>query len=288
MDFNTERPGGMMLKKIIAVIAVLAVAAGCYFYLKPKPKDPDLKLYGNIEIRQADLGFKVAGRIAKLYFQEGDSVKKGDLLAVLDTTAYRAQLNKAAADVQNAQATQNTMQANYARRQALYAQGAVAQEEVELYRKNADNAAAQLESLKQAKIVAADSLKDTNLYAPSDGIITSRVKEEGSIVNSNTIIYTLALTEPLWVRTYVSESELGNIAYGTAAKILTDTVDPKTGNNKTYSGHIGYISPTAEFTPKTVQTENLRTDLVYRVRVYIDSKDEYLRQGMPVTVKIAK
>ena len=53
-----------------------------------------------------------------------------------------------------------------------------------------------------------------------------------------------------------------------------------------YKGYVGYISPVAEFTPKTVQSTDLRTDLVYRIRVYIDDIDEYLRQGMPVTIKI--
>jgi HlyD family secretion protein len=70
------------------------------------------------------------------------------------------------------------------------------------------------------------------------------------------------------------------------AKVLTDSIDPQTGKKREYVGRIGYISPSAEFTPKTVQTEDLRTDLVYRVRVYIDQPDKFLRQGMPTTVKI--
>ena len=69
-------------------------------------------------------------------------------------------------------------------------------------------------------------------------------------------------------------------------QVLTDTIDPNTKKNREYEGQIGYISPVAEFTPKTVQTTDLRTDLVYRIRVYVDNIDEYLRQGMPVTVKI--
>ena len=67
---------------------------------------------------------------------------------------------------------------------------------------------------------------------------------------------------------------------------MADSVDLNTGKRKEYLAHVGYISPIAEFTPKTVQTEDLRADLVYRIRVYIDEVDEYLRQGMPVTVKL--
>jgi len=67
---------------------------------------------------------------------------------------------------------------------------------------------------------------------------------------------------------------------------LTDTINPQTGKHREYIGQIGYISPVAEFTPKTVQTQDLRTDLVYRVRIYVYDIDEYLRQGMPVTVNV--
>ena len=161
-------------------------------------------------------------------------------------------------------------------------------EELDTYQKNAENAAAQVKAAQQLEVVAADSLKDTKLYAPNDGIVITRAKEEGSIVSANSLVYSLALVEPVWVRSYIDEVNLGNIAYGTKAQIVTDTVDGQTGEKRTYQGHIGYISPTAEFTPKTVQTENLRTDLVYRVRFYVDDKDDFLRQGMPVTVKIDK
>ena len=68
--------------------------------------------------------------------------------------------------------------------------------------------------------------------------------------------------------------------------VLTDTIDPETNKPREYTGWIGYISPVAEFTPKTVETTELRTDLVYRIRVYVYEVDEFLRQGMPVTIKI--
>ena len=70
------------------------------------------------------------------------------------------------------------------------------------------------------------------------------------------------------------------------AEIITDSIDPQTGNKRTYQGHIGYISPVSEFTPKSVQTTDLRTDLVYMIRVYADNPDKFLRQGMPTTVML--
>ena len=91
---------------------------------------------------------------------------------------------------------------------------------------------------------------------------------------------------PVWVRAYVNEKDLGNIKYGQRVNVFTDTTDPNTGKKREYKGQIGYISPVAEFTPKTVQSTDTRTDLVYRIRVYINDIDEYLRQGMPVTITV--
>ncbi len=92
-------------------------------------------------------------------------------------------------------------------------------------------------------------------------------------------MFALTLTSPVWVRTYVNEVDLGRVRPGMAAWVRTDT-----SGEKGYRGHVGFISPTAEFTPKTVETRELRTDLVYRLRIVVDNPDGALRQGMPVTV----
>ena len=113
-----------------------------------------------------------------------------------------------------------------------------------------------------------------------------RVQEPGSNVQKGQSVYTMAKTNPVWVRAYVSEKDLGNIKYGQKARIFTDTTNPNTGEKREYEGQIGYISPIAEFTPKTVQSTDTRGDLVYRIRVYITNTDEFLRQGMPVTINV--
>ena len=110
--------------------------------------------------------------------------------------------------------------------------------------------------------------------------------EPGTIVQKGTAIYTLSKPRPIWVRAYVSETDLGNIYEDMPAEIITDRTDPQTGIKRTYEGHIGYISPVSEFTPKSVQTTDLRTDLVYKIRVYVDNPDKFLRQGMPTTVTL--
>ena len=95
------------------------------------------------------------------------------------------------------------------------------------------------------------------------------------------IVYTVSLTGDVWVRAYVAEPDLGRIHPGMIVEVTTDTAP-----NKPYKGRIGFISPVAEFTPKSVETPDLRTDLVYRLRVIIDQPDTGLRQGMPVTIRL--
>ena len=131
-----------------------------------------------------------------------------------------------------------------------------------------------------------NQLEYTQIFAPDDGIITSRVQEPGATVKSGQIVYTIAKDRPLWIRTYIPETRLGNVKYNTKARVITDSLDPLTGKKREYVGRVGYISPVAEFTPKTVETEDLRTDLVYRIHIYVDKTDDFLRQGMPVTVEI--
>ncbi len=132
-----------------------------------------------------------------------------------------------------------------------------------------------------AQALAARELADTKLYAPADGMVEDRILEPGDMASPSTPVYTIALTSPLWVRAYVPETDLGKIALGMPAVITTDSFP-----GRRYRGWVGYISPTAQFTPKTVETPVLRTQLVYQVRVYAcDSRGE-LRLGMPATVTI--
>lgn len=141
---------------------------------------------------------------------------------------------------------------------------------------------ARLAAAQAAHAQAATALSDTGLAAPADGTVIARVREPGSMVVSQSTVYSLSLDRPVYVRAYVAEPDLGRIAPGTPVRVKSDSSD------KTYRGQVGFISPRAEFTPKTVETADLRTDLVYRLRIVIDEADSdgALRQGMPVTIEV--
>lgn len=142
-------------------------------------------------------------------------------------------------------------------------------------------ARAAYEAAQAAVALARRELADTRLYAPSDGIVENRILEPGDIASPTTPVYTIALMSPLWVRAYVGETDIGKIALGMPAEVTTDSFP-----GQIYRGWIGFISPTAEFTPKTVETPELRTALVYQLRVFVCDARGQLRLGMPATVRI--
>ena len=218
--------------------------------------------------------------------EEGDKVEKGELLATIDSKDYKANLDKAQADVEIALALKNEAEDKFNRQAPLTTDNTLSKQDYDTLLNTKDKANADYNKAIASKEFAQNQLDYTKIYAPDNGIITVRVQEPGATVNKGQIVYTMTKTTPVWIRAYVNETDLGNIKYGQKAKVYTDSINPNTGEKRSYEGYIGYISPVAEFTPKAVQTTDLRTDLVYRIRVYIDNVDDYLRQGMPTTIKI--
>lgn len=315
---------------LIALLFIAACGALLWRHLRPAPAD-SLTLYGNVDIRQVDLAFRVGGRIEKVLVEEGERVAAGQPLAVLEKDllaaardeasasaqaqranldmllkGYRAQeVEQARAKVASARAVDVNASANYARVSALARRNAVSRKELDSATAAQREAAASLrqasenldmleagyreEDIRQqeARVKAADAalataeirLADATLKAPEQGVILSRARESGAIVGEGQTVYTLTLSNPVWLRAYVNETELGLIRPGMPVKIAVDAAP-----GKFFDGQVGFISPTAEFTPKTVETRDVRTSLVYRIRVIARDPENIMRQGMPVTV----
>ena len=122
-------------------------------------------------------------------------------------------------------------------------------------------------------------LADSDLVSPCDAVVRSRLLEPGEMATPQRPVFSLSIVDPKWVRAYVSESELGKIHAGMSASVTTDSYP-----NRALSGWVGFISSVAEFTPKAVQTTELRSNLVYEVRVFVHDPRDELRLGMPATV----
>jgi HlyD family secretion protein len=143
-------------------------------------------------------------------------------------------------------------------------------------------AKATLQANEAELVLAQQDLTNAKLYAPTNGVIQDRILEPGDMATPQKPVFTLALNDPVWVRAYVPETDLGRIRLGMKATVTTDSFP-----GKHYAGWVGFISPTAEFTPKTVETAEVRTKLVYQVRVFVRNPQDELRLGMPTVVTIA-
>ena len=125
-------------------------------------------------------------------------------------------------------------------------------------------------------------VSDAALAAPLNAVVRSRIAEPGDMSSPQKAAFTLAITDPKWVRAYVAERDLGRVRPGLAAHVSVDAF-----RGRTFDGWIGFISSVAEFTPKTVETTELRSSLVYEVRVFVKDPEDVLRLGMPATVMLA-
>ena len=323
-------------KSITAVVLVVLGlgGAGAWWSLRDRETAPDeLRLFGNVDIRQVQLAFNGSDRIARLLVEEGDRVKKGQLVATLDdrrllqnislrqaeVAAQRQlvarlvagsrpeEIRKARADVEAARSEADNAERNDRRAQALVAQKFMAKQQADNAKATAEGAEARLAAAREALrlvvlgprkediaaaratlraqeaslALAREEQADASLYAPADGIIQDRLLEPGDMASPQRSVYTLALVDPVWVRAYVSGQDLGKLHPGMAAEVSTDSFP-----GRRYLAWVGYISPSAEFTPKSVETTEVRSSLVYQLRVFVCSSRDELRLGMPATVII--
>lgn len=179
-------------------------------------------------------------------------------------------------DVDRARSTARVAQAAVKERQdalALVQEGA--------RREEIDAADAQVAAARAQLALLRHQLAQGELRAPVKAVVRSRLLEPGDMASPQRPVLALAVTSPKWARIYVDESSLGQVKPGQAAQLSVDSMP-----ERTLAGKIGYISSVAEFTPKSVQTEVLRTSLVYEVRVLVDDPDDVLRLGQPVTVRL--
>lgn len=320
---------------IIALLVAAAGAGGAAWWLDHRNSAPtELVLHGNVDLRQVALAFNNNERIAAVLVQEGDRVRKGELLARLDTGRLEPQVAEAAARVaaqravvdrlhhgsrpeeiaqakanlESAEADAVNARRTYERRSTLVRTSAVSRQDVDSAKATMDMAEAKVEvnqkvldlaiaGPRQEDIDQAEAqlrvneaqlaylrqqFADAELRAPLDGIVRSRLMEPGEMASPQRPVFSLAIIDPKWVRAYVPEADLGKTRSGTRATVTVDSFPARQ-----FEGWIGFVSPVAEFTPKAVETEELRTSLLYEVRVFVNDPDNDLPLGMPATVHLS-
>jgi len=353
------------MKRVVLIVVLLAVAGAAvsvpWWLTQRHRAAQELTLYGNVDLRQVELAFNNSERIAEVLVQEGDHVRRGQVLARLDTRRLEPQvaqaeaqaaaqrqiverlrhgsrpeeiaqaeaqvaaqrqvverlrhgsrpeeIAQARANVASAQADAANARRQYERLKPLLdravGRGAVSQQDVDNAKAAWDVAEAKLVVTQkalalavagprpeevaeaEARLQAAEAqlaflrqqLADAQLVAPVNGIVRTRLMEPGEMASPQKPVFSLAVTDPKWVRAYVSEPDLGKVFPGMAASVAVDSFP-----ERRFEGWVGFIAPVAEFTPKAVQTQELRTSLVYEVRVFVQDPGDVLRLGMPATV----
>lgn len=312
------------------IVAASQLATGCH---RNGARDGALTLSGNIEVVDAQLGFKIAGRVARRLVSEGDPVKAGQLVAQLEDTEQVQQLALRRAELQGAEAALAELEAgsrpqeiasaaaalgsaeaerdrarlDFDRQQELLNRAAIASREFEAAQaqlKVADarvteaaehlklvregprpetiaQARARVAQARAAVALAETQVANTRLSSPLTGVVLAHHIEAGEFVAPGTPVVTVADTVHTWVRAYVNQTDLGRIRHGQHVAVRCDTFP-----GKTYDGVVGFISSEAEFTPKTVQTQQERVKLVFRIKVDVANPNDELKPGMPADVII--
>jgi HlyD family secretion protein len=325
----------MKKNTLVMSLALLALAASGTAWWFAHRSDPSLELvlYGNVDLRQVELAFNNSERIAAVLVEEGDRVRKGEILARLDTgrlwpqvreaearvAAQREVVEKlhhgsrpeeiaqARANVESAKADAINARAQYKRRKTLAQNSVISQQDLDNAKAALDVANAKLalnqkaldlaiagpraEDIAEAEAelngdeaqldLLRQELADAELVAPVDAVVRARLMEPGEMASPEKPVLSLAVINPKWVRAYVAEPDLGKLQTGMVASVTVDSFP-----DRQFQGWVGFVSPVAEFTPKTVQTAELRTSLVYEVRVFVKDPVDQLHLGSPASVHL--
>jgi HlyD family secretion protein len=260
------------------------VAAGAFsavYYIQKNEHSNIIKVSGNIEGDQVRISFRVDGQIVELLTDEGNVVKKADLVARLNTDELTKERDNAAASLKAAQFDYELAKLDSQRSDNLFKEGAVSAQKRDQDKTNFDASLAKVEQLKASLDLAQTRLDFTQLASPLDGYILVKSSLAGEVVKAGTPVFTAIDLHDIWVTAYINEKDLGRVKLGQRAEVVTDTFP-----GKKYKGTVSFISSQAEFTPKFIQTQEERVKLVYRIKVIVDNSSLELKPGMPADAYI--
>ncbi len=258
------------------VVFFILFQLGGYFLRRSQHPHAILSLSGNIEATEVRLSFQVAGRIKEMMVDEGHYVKKGDIVAKLDTEELIKIKAKAAASAAEAKFSYKRLEEDLQRAENLFKVGSVPEYKKDATETSRDMAKSKWDELESSLELAQLRLGYSDLVAPLNGFVLVRSAEVGENVQVGSTIFTVADLESVWLTAYINETDLGKVKLNQKADIKIDSYP-----DKVYKGRISFISQEAEFTPKHIQTKEERTKLVYRVKIIIENPEFELKPGMP-------
>ncbi|MCS7163496.1 MAG: efflux RND transporter periplasmic adaptor subunit [Thermodesulfovibrio sp.] len=287
------------------------IFSSIYILITKKDKIPEglIILSGRVEGREINISPKIQGRIVKLYKDEGESVKSGELLCEIDSEQLLARykgaietveasysaIAQAKANLMKAEASYEKSKKDYERYVSLLKEELISKSDFDRVKMQYDSAKAEVDAFTKAiaqaeanyraaqqKLREAQAdLKETKIYSPTQGVVLSRPIEVGEVVNPGTVLYVLVDLNRLYVKVYVPEPEIGKLKLGLPARVYIDAYP-----DRYFNGKITKIYEQAEFTPKNVETKEERVKLVFGVEVSVDNPEGLLKPGMPADVVI--
>jgi HlyD family secretion protein len=294
---------------VLVPLVIAAATAWWWFHSGPALPPGFASGNGRLEADEVDIDTKFAGRILELRVDEGDLVKTGQVLAVMDTRDLQASLKQYQELVKEAQHTLDEAKANYVQQQAvvkfarqevdrsayLVPRGYATQETLDQQKQKLDSANATL-SADQAAIGAAEkamaaathqvelyqvNIADNSLVAPKDGPIEYRVANIGEVLPAGGKVFTMLDASYVYMDIYLPTEQAGRLRIGSDARIVLDAYP-----SHVIPAKVVFIASQAQFTPKTVETRDERDKLMFRIRVRIDrdrleGRAALVRSGLP-------
>jgi HlyD family secretion protein len=262
---------------IIIIAAVIVVSTSIY-YLRIKHTDSGntIKVSGNIEATETRLSFQVAGKISKLFVDEGDYIKKGQVVALLDSDELTKIKEQAQANLEQAQSDYDMREKDFERYSELLKKNAISVQVKDSAQNNFEVAKAKLNAAKKALELANIRLNYASLTSTVEGFVIVKSAEAGEVVQLGSTVFTIADLNDVWLTAYIKETDLGKVKLNQKVDVRTDSY-----LDKIYQGRISFISEEAEFTPKHIQTIEERIKLVYRIKIVVNNPNLELKPGMP-------
>jgi HlyD family secretion protein len=265
---------------------------------------------GLIETAESVVSAETSGRVVQHRFGEGTTVNQGDTLVVIDPSnleleltsamagldVLKAQLASARVQVKQATAAEDFARTEFDRVDRLVKSGTATARQHDQAEFELNNAALARQTAEaqvrttEASIVKTESdiarlerrLKDCYPLAPVGGVVTEKFIEPGELLSPGKSIARIARIDTVTVKVYLTTEKFAKVKLGDRAKVSTES------GGQEYQGTVIWTTDEAEFTPKNVQTEEARADLVYAVKVAIANPDRTLKVGMPVFVTLEK
>jgi HlyD family secretion protein len=294
---------------LLAIVGIGALLIAGWILSRPELPQGFASGNGRLEAKEIDVSAKYAGRIEEVLVDEGDTVRAGQIVATIDTEPLEAQWREAQAQIVEAEENRSTLLAevtvkraeldyaikDYQRSASLVSRGAVSVQERDIDRARLDAARAALagaeaqavraNSTIQAATAAAERLdadiRDNTLKVPVRSRIQSRMAEPGEVLGAGGKVLSLVDLSDVYMYVFLPADVAGRVALGSEARIILDALP-----DFPIQAVVSYVSPEAQFTPKTVETAEERHDLSFRVKLQLDKKrlqayEPFVKVGIP-------